>query len=178
MPSGAASVRELRFVGTGACADVLERAHLRTVGDLRDADLDDIGDDGPLKRLWAAIRVAKDVPESRVRDWVRVGVSAYHAILRVKQSEPSYKVPHAFQCSISLDWMEDPVITVPSGVSYERAIFETWAACAPRDADGRVPDPITGVPVREVVPNRALKLAIAEFRPLVERFEIPAGWIE
>ena len=79
MPAGS-SVRDLRFVGHGVCADVLERAHLRTVRDLHNADLDDVTPEGPMKRVWSAIEAAKEDPEwCDVRDWVRVGRSAYYS---------------------------------------------------------------------------------------------------
>eukprot|EP00798_Chlamydomonas_sp_ICE-L_P003630 gene3630-13714_t len=172
MPAGA-SVRELKFVGNGACAKVLERAHLRTVGDLIACNLDNVTENGPMKRVWAAIDSCKDDQSWReIRDWFRVGRTAYYAILRVKESEPSPDIPAPFQCSISHDWIQYPVITVPAGQSYERVNIEHWIATAPRDANNCVADPITRIPISAVVANVALKAAIARYRPLEERFLI------
>jgi hypothetical protein len=156
---------------------VLERAHLRTVGDLHDADLDDVTPEGPMKRVWSAIEAAKEDPEwCDVRDWVRVGRSAYHAILRVQDSEPSFDVPPPFRCAISNEWMVNPVVAVPSGQSYERVNLERWIATAPRDLQGLVPDPVTQIPIAVFVPNWALRQAINHYRPLEERFVIQAIW--
>lgn len=178
MPVGS-SIRELQFVGRGVCADVLERAGLRTVGDLRLANLDDVTDAGPMKRVWSAIGSCRDDPDwAHVRDWVRVGRAAFHAVLRVKESEPSFDVPPPFRCPLSLEWMRDPIVAVPSGQSYERAEIERWIATAPGNADGSVPDPLTRDPIVAVAPNHALRQAIAHYRPLEERFVIAATWRE
>ncbi len=166
---GMASVRELQFIGRGVLADVLELADLRTVSDIRAANLDDVSDNGPLKRVWRAIHaLSSSTPTSSVKNWRRVGLAAYHAILRVQDAQTSdLIIPHEFTCPISHDWMADPVITVPSGITYDRVNLHRWL-----DADPQHRDPISGEVVTSVVANRALREAIERYRPLEQRFTI------
>lgn len=150
---------------------MLELAGLRTVGDLRSANLDDVSDNGPMKSIWKAIEDLKVRGNTGTRNWNRIGLAVHNAILRVKEAEPALNIPEFFKCPISLDWMSDPVIAVPTGVSYERAHIMRWLNANPTRQD-----PMGGGPVERLVPNRALKEAIEHYRPLVEQFLI-MSWI-
>lgn len=209
-PEMSTGVRELRFVGNGPCADVLERAQFWSASDLRAADLGDVSDNGPMRRVWSAIESCSHTPPSSSSssssptsgvNWGRVGLAAYRSILRVQHGEPCFGVPAPFGCAITRDWMRDPVVAVPSGVSYERATIEAWIATHPGTpgtpntlwAQGGIDpvtgeawntvgpgtpkaplDPITGEAIVCVVPNKGLRDAIARYRPLEEGFCIPA----
>jgi len=67
-------------------------------------------------------------------------------------------VPEAFLCSLTLDIMEDLVITA-DGQSYERAAIAQWLAAGTRTS------PLTGaaLPSAHLTPNVALRQAIAEW---------------
>jgi hypothetical protein len=161
---GSASVRDLQFVGRGACAAVLEHAGMGTVANVRAADLDDVSEAGPLKRLWRSIQEIKDDDDYKmVVDWKRVVRAAYHAILQIQYAEPvaGSEIPAAFQCPISHEWMTDPVVAVPSGISYEAVHLQRWLAGAPS------PD------VQDPMARGAVTWnAIQHYRPLEERFLI------
>ena len=168
---GSASVRDLQFVGKGACAAVLERAGMATVADVRAVELDDVSETGPLKRLWRSIKEMKDDDDYKmIADWKRVVRAAYHAILQIQNAEPiASEIPSAFVCPISHKWMTNPVVAVPSGISYEAIHLQRWLAGAP---SSDVQDPMARGPITCTVPNVALRRAIQHYRPLEERFLI------
>eukprot|EP00210_Caulerpa_lentillifera_P004727 g4511.t1 len=64
-----------------------------------------------------------------------------------------------FLCPISMAIMEDPVILAETGISYERREITAWFS------QGNSTCPCTGVKLqrRELIPNRALKDAIANW---------------
>ena len=65
----------------------------------------------------------------------------------------------ALTCPLTLEPLVDPVITA-DGQTYECAAIKAWFAC------GKKTSPLTGavLPHLEVIPNTALKKAIAELR--------------
>ena len=67
-------------------------------------------------------------------------------------------------CPISLEMMENPVITT-AGLTYERACIEEWFR------KGNSTDPMAHVPVMKILtPNIALKQQIAAFKANFELF--------
>lgn len=70
-------------------------------------------------------------------------------------------VPDAFVCPITLCAMEDPVILIGDGISYERSAIERWLS-----SSSNVTSPATNVVLidRTLVPNVSLKKAIAEWK--------------
>ena len=70
-------------------------------------------------------------------------------------------VPAAFVCPITLCAMEDPVILIGDGISYERSAIERWLS-----SSSNVTSPATNVVLidRTLVPNVSLKKAIAEWK--------------
>jgi hypothetical protein len=144
---------------------------MATIADVRAVDLDDVSDAGPLKRLWQSVKEMKEEDDSKmIADWKRVVRAAYHAILQIQNSEPlASDIPTAFMCPISHEWMTDPVVAVPSGISYEAVHLQRWLAGAPSPD---VQDPMARGPITCTVPNVALKRAINHYRPLEERFLI------
>ena len=76
-----------------------------------------------------------------------------------QESEIAAYLEH-FICPISLEIMEDPVITA-DGSSYERASIEVWFKKTDRD-------PLTNeiVASKALIPNKALKSAILAARGL------------
>ena len=67
-------------------------------------------------------------------------------------------VPDGFECTITQDVMEDPVVAA-DGHSYERAAIEQWLT-------ERRTSPLTGAALasRALLPNIALRKAIAAWR--------------
>lgn len=169
--AGSTAVRDLMFVGKGACAEAMERAGMSTVADVRAANLDDVSEQGPMKRLWSAIDAMKeDSDYGKVANWSRVMRAAYHAILLIQGAEViEAEVPDAFKCPISHHWMADPVVAVPSGISYDAVHLRRWMESAPSTD---VQDPMARGRVQSVVPNVALRRAIEHYRPLEERYLI------
>ena len=53
------------------------------------------------------------------------------------------RIPHEFMCPISLEMMENPVITT-AGLTYERACIEEWFR------KGNSTDPMAHVPVMKI----------------------------
>mmetsp|Transcript_25584 Transcript_25584/g.35190 ORF Transcript_25584/g.35190 Transcript_25584/m.35190 type:complete len:301 (-) Transcript_25584:147-1049(-) len=72
-------------------------------------------------------------------------------------SVSSLNVPNHFMCPLTQEIMTDPVITT-NGLTYERAYIEEWFR-------HHATDPLTNTVVANVlIPNRALKEAIEEFK--------------
>ena len=67
--------------------------------------------------------------------------------------------PSDLKCPISQELMDDPVMFVQSGNTYERRMIMHWQVDHPRH------DPLTGVTYDEakLAPNLAVKRLIAEF---------------
>jgi tetratricopeptide (TPR) repeat protein len=72
---------------------------------------------------------------------------------------------HCFVCPISLDMMEDPVVT-PSGHSFEREALEEWI-------DNGGEDPLTRQPLSraDLRPNIALRDAIEEWKQIDSKWQ-------
>ena len=157
MLSGSDPVSQWSFVGKGVTAQLLQHAGFATMDDLYKADLDDVGDTGPVKRIMAVLKQFKQ--EQRVSETAaqRVGTHAYNAVVLATEAEV-HDVPHCFRCPISRDWMNDPVIT-PSGITYDRVHLERWIRSVGTE-------PLTGTPLAltDLVPNRALHEAIDRYR--------------
>ncbi|KAG0306524.1 hypothetical protein BGZ98_002204 [Dissophora globulifera] len=69
------------------------------------------------------------------------------------------EVPDYFLDKITFEFMHDPVISIKSGISYERStLLEHFSY-------GRMFDPVAQVPLteRDIIPNRALKEACDDF---------------
>ena len=120
-----------------------------------------------MKRLLMSIEELK-ADHPKVGDWFRIARNVYTFVLGIQSATvvEDSQIPEPFRCNISLQWMEDPVIT-QSGHSYDRVHITRWIRCTPSD-------PMTRHPLTEdmLIPNRALKAAICMYRPLEERFEI------
>ena len=167
---GMTPLRELRLVGRGLLADLLEDAGYRTVADLREETRDQVTISCEfIRNVQAAVDRARDRDETR--DWGRVARKAYHVMLAVREADVSdaTHVPDPFRCPLSLDWMADPVVT-PRGHSYDREHIARWLEAAGTDPFTREP-----LSVDRLVPNLALARAIALYRPLEERFLVPHG---
>lgn len=68
-------------------------------------------------------------------------------------------VPDGFLCPITLSLMENPVILVDSGQTYEKESITQWL-------QSNKVDPITKIPISnmQLVPNYSLKRAITEWK--------------
>ena len=72
----------------------------------------------------------------------------------------SRAVPEAFECSITLDIMEDPVLCVADGFTYERRAIESWFASGNRTS----PRTNMEIDTLQLVPNRLVKERIDTWR--------------
>jgi hypothetical protein len=165
---GMTALKDLTIVGSGLLWQLLCEAGYETVSALREVSTEDL-ELAFLRRIQSAIDSLK-ASEQREADWGRVGRRAYKVLLHIRSADVLdwIDVPAPFCCPITGTWMNDPVIATPSGVTYERAHLERWV-----DATGT--EPCTRAPLTrsEIVGNRALKDAIAMYRPLHERYLIP-----
>ena len=73
--------------------------------------------------------------------------------------------PEAYFCSIMQTMMDDPVID-PEGNSYERSAIEDWLS---RNRTS----PVTRTPLtpEDLIPNRALRDSITEYRRAAKTYE-------
>ena len=164
---GAASLRDLKIVGNGYLAKLFEHAGFYTIADLRQIDLDDTSDAAGLKRLQRSIDDLRDQHGAKVSDWGRIGRKAYNVILQVKDANVKEDdVPPPFMCPLSRDWIVDPVMT-PAGQTYDKSHILRWINAAGSDPYTR-----QALAIDDLVPNRALRDAIAMYRPLEERYLI------
>jgi hypothetical protein len=163
-----ASIRDVYGVGSGVAAKVFENAGFWTIADVRAANLDDVGPQGIMKRLNAAMQAMKEDPDTTIRDWTRVSLSVYNVVLSVQYARvnPDSDIPQPFRCIISNDWMDDPVIT-PDGHTYDRSHITRWLTLNAIDPMSRRP-----LTADDLVPNRALKAAIDLYKPLEQRYLI------
>lgn len=141
--------------------DVFYRAGFNTIGDLKE-------EGGYAQRIQDAIDVLRG-ERTQYNDvyWRALARRCSAIIGRVRNAEAFPFVPSQYMCTISLDWMEDPVVT-PSGFSYDRVELEAWLIKDPRDPQTR--EPLT---IDQVYTNRNLKDAIEEYRNNFLRFSIP-----
>jgi hypothetical protein len=90
----------------------------------------------------------------------------------------SAEVPHYFLCPISLEVMRDPV-TLPTGITYDRASIERWLFSDNDDGKGHATCPVTRRALapeeREPTPNHTLRRLIQAWCAAhqVERFPTP-----
>ncbi|CAB4435722.1 unnamed protein product [Rhizophagus irregularis] len=106
--------------------DVFHRAGFNTIGDLKE-------EDGYAHRIQDAMVVLRG-ERTQYNDvyWRALGRRCTAIIERVRNAEAFPFVPSQYMCTISLDWMEDPVVS-PSGFSYDRAELKAWLIKDPRD---------------------------------------------
>ena len=161
---GFAMLRDITIVGNGIVADVFEDAGFYTINNVRTSNLDDVSDDGIMKRLMYALDRKREC--SPRHDWNRIARKAYHIILQIQAADivESTDVPEGFRCPLSHTWIEDAVIT-PEGHTYDRRHIERWLAVSETDPMTRSP-----LAVASLIPNRALQRAIDRYRPLEQRF--------
>ncbi|CAB5375693.1 unnamed protein product [Rhizophagus irregularis] len=141
--------------------DVFLRAGFNTIGDLKE-------EGGYAQRIQNAIDVLKvERPEFNNQYWKNLSIRCDAIIRRVKDAGTFPYIPSQYMCPISLNWMEDPVVT-PSGVSYDRALLEEWLRNDPHD-------PLTRevLTIDQVYANRNLKDAIEHYRNTYVHFSIP-----
>ena len=99
--------------------DVFLRAGFNTIGDLKE-------EGGYAQRIQQAIDVLKEErPQFGDNYWRNLAHRCSRIVQRVLNAEAFPFVPSQYMCPISLDWMEDPVVT-PCGFSYDRAELEEW----------------------------------------------------
>lgn len=155
---GSTPLRDLGFVGTGKCADLLETAGFYAVADVRACSL-----------LEASRKIQNAIDSVASSNKTRLAFKAFRCVFAlIKATCVADDIPECFQCPISRDWMHDPVVT-PSGITYDRPNIIAWIESF---ENGISRDPMSGTPltVAQLVPNRALRDAIARYRPLEERF--------
>lgn len=161
---GMTSLRGLPLVGKGLLADLLEDAGYQTVACLR-AVAEGDGDMAFLRQIQAAIDRLKLITQA---DWARVGRKAFKTLLVVRQSTLSdTDVPDPFKCPLTATWLEDPVV-IPCGITCSRRELEIWL-----DACGTCPFTRQSLTKTQLIPNLALRDAMAMYRPLEERYLIP-----
>jgi len=79
-------------------------------------------------------------------------------------SAPPAEVPSYFLCPISLQLMRDPV-TLPTGISYDRAAISRWLASAAASSSSRT-CPVTRQPLEpelQLTPNHTLRRLIGSW---------------
>jgi hypothetical protein len=169
---GMTNVRELGLVGKGLLCEILEDAGYHTVADIREFS-DGDGELVFMRNVQVAIdRFKADAEggkESSTTGWSRLGRRAYRIMRQIRHANlcgDQDEAPAPFRCGIMNEWMVDPVVS-PAGISYDRVHIERWLAATQTDPHTR--EPLT---MAQMVPNRALKDAIAIYRPLEERYLI------
>ena len=163
---GTTPVREFSVIGKGHMATLFEMTGLKTLDDVKAVDLDDVSEDGPLKRLFRSIDVMKNqgLP---IINWGRFTRRAYNRLLFLKNAEAG-DAPECFQCPISGTWFEAPMLSPVSGHSYSKVHIERWLRANPTDPMNR--EPLT---IDDLVPNRALVAILERYRPLEEGYFVP-----
>ena len=162
-----APVTEWAFVGKGALGALLTEAGFASMQALRDANLDDFTEEGPVRRLGASVdKVRTKYPTIGEASWLKLVRKAYNALAIVVDAE-DMDAPDCFKCPLSLRWMHDPVIT-PSGFTYERSWIERWVTSNDRDPLDR-----SAVTVAQLVPNRSLRAAIERYKANEEFMIVP-----
>ena|SRR5438045_928630 len=141
--------------------DVFLRAGFNTIGDLME-------EVGYAQRIQQAIDVLKE-ERTQYDDiyWGNLARRCSRIIERVKNAEAYPFVPSQYMCTITFDWMDDPVVT-PSGYSYDRTALEKWLRNKPYDPQTRQP-----LTIDQVYANRNLKDAIEHHKNHFLRFMIP-----
>lgn len=94
------------------------------------------------------------------RFWKKLLTRCINIIHRCQNGKSYFpSIPNAFLCPISLELMEDPVIT-PSGISYEREHITKWMM------EHQNTDPLTRVAFsqEDLIPNLNLKEAIEDYK--------------
>jgi U-box domain len=130
--------------------DIFHRAGFVTVRDLHTFDRDD-------HRLQSAINTLKQLrPGFDNSYWRRLFTKCINAIIRVRSGVVN---PFAyFMCPISLEIMEDPVVT-PTGQTYDRQYIYDWLDVNPTDPLSRQP-----LTKEQLYPVHSLKVAIAHYK--------------
>ncbi|CAG8843057.1 14437_t:CDS:1 [Gigaspora margarita] len=141
--------------------DVFLRAGFNTIGDLKE-------EGAYAQRIQQAIDILKEKrPQFDDNYWDALARRCCRIIERVKNAQAYPFIPSQYMCTITFDWMEDPVIA-PSGISYDRKGLERWINIHHSDPHTRQP-----LTMDQVYTNRNLKDAIEHYRNNFLRFSIP-----
>jgi hypothetical protein len=100
--------------------------------------------------------------------WRALAARCVRIIRRIRNPQYSPVIPEPFLCPVTYEELEDPVISPSSGITYERSAIERWLASRPEDPFNRQPLLAT-----DLIPNRALRDAIAYYNANLRRFSIP-----
>lgn len=114
-------------MGRGLVASLLGDMGYATVADLRAVETEDAMCDF-IRRAQRSVDRLRSFESTPPRDWGRIARKAYRVLLAVRAADLSDTgdVPTAFRCPLTLDWMEDPVIT-QDGHTFDRASIVPWA---------------------------------------------------
>ncbi len=103
---------EVRIVGCGMVASLLDDMGYATVADLRAVDTEDAMCDF-IRRAQRSVDRLRSIDNEESggvshRDWGRIARKAYRVLLAVRAADLSDTgdVPAAFRCPLTLDWMD------------------------------------------------------------------------
>eukprot|EP00898_Chlorokybus_atmophyticus_P000355 jgi/Chlat1/131/Chrsp1S00224 len=139
-----ASIRTMPGVGPKTAA-ILEGAGIYRITQLKKFNAQD-------RMLQTAIDSMKQTTIRSQADWKRLATRCINIVKRAQGAQPI--VPQEFRCPITLDWFEDPVMTM-YGHSYSRKAFEKNRALRNLDPNTNYElgntQPIENVALRKVV---------------------------
>lgn len=130
---------------------VLRAAGFRTFGELHCFNAED-------RKIQGVINEMRVTDPRTDAYWRRMGTRCANIIFRARSAQAAPEVPEQFLCPLTLDWMEDPVVT-PAGHSYSRQALLEHLKTNPTDPFTR--DPLTE---EQLYPNRSLRDAIDNHR--------------
>ena len=156
-----------KIPGIGEVAlEAFNRAGYICVRDLYAFHLGDVAGD---RRLMQAIQDMRNEAGDDAfpgKYYRALGTRCANIVNRVLNARALPYAPDHFLCRISLELMQDPVIT-PSGYTYERTHIEEWIDKNPRDPFTR-----SSLTKAQLYPNRALRDAIQHYRQNFQSFFI------
>jgi U-box domain len=154
-------IRGIKGIGPQAI-EVFEKAGLYTIEQLKNYDGEDIND-----VLWSAIESIRDgMNKAFCTDYgIRLMSRCISIMYRIRSAHASDFIPVEYMCPLTLDWIQDPVVSV-SGHSYSRLAILEWLTKSKTD-------PLTGAHIPEVstlYPNIALSKAVDQYRLYFQHF--------
>lgn len=146
--------------------EAFNRANYSTIRDLFGFDSGNVAGD---RKLMEAIQDMKNEAKPPLPDrfYRSLGTRCANIVNRVRNARALPYAPDHLLCRISLDLMQNPVVT-PSGYTYDRVNIEQWV-------EEHASDPMTRQPLTsdQLYPNRAIHEAIMYYKNNYQSFIIP-----